>query len=244
MKAFVLAAGLGTRLKPWTDHHPKALAPVCGVPMLQRVVELLLRNGVNDITVNVHHFPQQIVDFIKSNGWEINISDETPELLETGGGLLKAYRYLYNDNDPIIVHNVDILSNADLKSLVQYHRISKADVTLLVSDRDSTRKLIFDRNMRLKGWHNVKDGIFRPDSLTPEQGYKELSFSGIYIVSPSVLEYMKSKGWGGRFSIIDFFLDSLTGLNILGLCQENLELIDIGKPETLARAQSFLNEVQ
>ena len=240
MKGFILAAGLGTRLKPWTLSHPKALVPVAGVPMLKRVVELFHNNKMYDLTINVHHFADQITDFIAQNGWNIKISDETSELLETGGGLLKAAPFLIADSSPILIHNVDIVSNADFRELEKAHIKKNADVTLLMSDRESTRKLIFNHKGRLKGWHSLKDNEFRPSTLLKDITDLELAFSGIYIISPTVLEFMKDKGWSGKFSIIDFLLKSKEELKIYGFKKDNLQMIDIGKPESLTRANELL----
>lgn len=237
MKAFILAAGLGTRLKPWTDSHPKALVPVGGIPMLERVVEKLCSHGMENITVNVHHFADQVRDFISKKGWRLHISDESPLLLETGGALLHASQFLKSDSEPILIHNVDILSNADFKALEQAHHDRNADITLLVSPRESSRKLIFDNQWRLKGWHSLAKDEFRPAGFNPSSSDFELAFSGIYIVSPSVLDFMVKEGWSGRFSIMDLMLDSIHKLRIFGLNQSDLELIDIGKPDALHRAE-------
>lgn len=239
MKGFILAAGLGSRLKPWTDFHPKALVPVGGVPMLERVVGVLNANGITDITVNVHHFANQIRSFIDDKGWKINVSDETDQLLETGGALLHAASFLSNDDSPVLIHNVDILSNADFKALEKAHKDRNADITLLVSCRNSSRRLVFGKDWRLKGWHSIASGEYLPLGFAPDVEDMEIAFSGIYIISPSVLGFMKDAGWTGRFSIIDFLLNSLDRLHIFGFEQKNLDLIDIGKPDSLSRAQDF-----
>lgn len=239
MKGFILAAGLGTRLKPWTDSHPKALVPVRGVPMLERVVGLLNANGIFDLTVNVHHFADQIRRFIDERGWKINISDESELLLETGGGLLHASDFLSYDDSPVLIHNVDILSNADFKALERVHTDRDADITLLVSPRESSRRLIFSYDWRLKGWHSLASDEYRPAGFRFSAGDIEMAFSGIYIVSPSVFEFMRAKGWKGRFPIMDFLLDSVDELRIFGYEQKDLSLIDIGKPDSLDRAQNL-----
>lgn len=238
MKGFILAAGLGTRLKPWTDYHPKALAPVGGVPMLQRVVENMHAVGIRDITVNVFHFADQIIDFISSKSWNINISDERPELLETGGALLHASSYLEGD-EPILVHNADIISNADFSRLEQAHLSSDSLATLLVSDRQSSRRLIFNSDFSLVGWHSIAENRFRPGDFIPAPGQLELAFSGIYVVSPKIFNEMSGRGFTGRFPIMDLFLTSLDTEKIQGYWQHNLELIDIGKPDSLNRANSL-----
>lgn len=239
MKAMILCAGLGTRLKPWTDKHPKALVPVGGIPMLQRVVYRLSEQGFDDVTLNVHHFASEILDFIKKVELpvkKINISDETKELLETGGGILHAEKILSQDPDSFLVHNVDILSNANLKNFYEIHEKSDNMITLLVSDRKSDRKLVFDNKLLLKGWINFKTGQTRPDTLVVGKEDKVLAFSGIYIMSPQVFPIMRKHGFEGAFPIMDLFLSGIPELKIYGVCQEGLEILDIGKPDTLHRA--------
>lgn len=239
MKAMILCAGLGTRLKPWTDKHPKALVPVRGIPMLQRVVDRLSEQGFDDVTLNVHHFASEILDFIKKVELpvkKINISDETKELLETGGGILHAEKILSQDPDSFLVHNVDILSNANLKNVYEIHEKSDNMITLLVSDRKSDRKLVFDNNLLLKGWINFKTGQTRPDTLVVDKEDKVLAFSGIYIMSPQVFPIMRKYGFEGAFPIMDLFLSGIPELKIYGVCQDGLEILDIGKPDTLHRA--------
>lgn len=242
MKAMILCAGLGTRLKPWTDSHPKALVPVAGVPMLKRVAQHLISEGFDEITVNVHHFAGQIREYIRQENIlsGISVSDETEMLLDTGGGILHAQNLLGSDGRPFLVHNVDILSNADLSSLMDEHVKSGADVTLLVSDRISDRKLVFDASMTLKGWVNQKTGQMRPAALCIEDSDLLLSFSGIYVMDPHVFEVMKDNGFADSFTIMDFFLSDIPGLRIRGVDHRGLELIDIGKPDTLHRANLMI----
>lgn len=232
MKAFIPAAGLGTRLKPWTDSHPKALFPVDGIPMLERVITKIHSFGINDITINCHHFSGQIKDFISAKGWQINISDESDELLETGGGLLKAAPFLLGD-EPILVHNADILSNVDFRQLQKAHENFQSEATLLVSDRRSSRKLYFNRENRLHGWGNHTSGEYRPSGFTPGGTDREYAFSGIYIVSPHLIRNMQAHGWHGKFSIMDYFLSTCRTADYKAHCQSDLQLIDIGKPDAL-----------
>lgn len=239
MKAMILCAGLGTRLKPWTLSHPKALVPVKGVPMLKRVMANLSCQGFDEVVVNVHHFASQIVDYIEKENLptrNVMISDESDCLLDTGGGILKAKRFLSADDRPFLVHNVDILSNADLNSLYNTHIASHSDITLLVSDRESSRKLIFDQNMHLKGWMNIASGENKPSDLVINEQDREMAFSGIYVMSPIVFDEMERRGFNGKFPVMDFLLNSIGNLNIIGFCQEGLKLIDIGKPDSLNRA--------
>ncbi|MBD5356603.1 MAG: nucleotidyltransferase family protein [Bacteroides sp.] len=239
MQAMILAAGLGTRLRPWTLSHPKALVPVGGVPMLERVITRLKEQDFKRIIVNVHHFADQVTDFLAANdfGVEIAVSDEREELLDTGGAILNASSLF--SSEPVLIHNVDILSNADLRQLMSKHIESGADSTLLVSHRESSRKLIFDEKYRLRGWHNVKEGIYRPDGFVRQYADKEYAFSGIHVVGSRLIEEMKRSESERKFSIIDFLLSAKDKCNIGGYVQNGLELIDIGKPETLKLADSF-----
>lgn len=240
----ILCAGLGTRLKPWTFEHPKALVPVGGVPMIKRVAERLIGMGFDDLTINVHHFADQIIEYIEEGnieGCNIHISDETECLLDTGGGILFAEQFLAQDSRPFLVHNVDILSDADLKLLYDRHVESVNDVTLLVSDRATDRKLVFDSDMVLKGWINRKSGETRPANLEVEESDKVLAFSGIYVMSPSVFGKMKTAGFNRKFPIMDFFLAGLDDVRIGCVCCPGMTIIDIGKPETLEKAREMLS---
>lgn len=238
-RAFILAAGLGTRLKPWTDRHPKALVKVGGEPMLKKIIERLATAGFDSAVINLHHFPEQIEEFVSSGSMplEIRFSDERECLLETGGGLLKASPLLFSDGcEDILVHNVDILSNADLKLLYDTHLSEKNDVTLLVSNRESSRKLLFDRLGNLSGWKNLKTGELKPSGFIPSDEMVSRAFSGIYMVNRNVIELMHEKGQAGAFPIMDFLLSNINELKIKSLCCDNLKLIDIGKPESLVQA--------
>ena len=241
MKAMILAAGLGTRLKPWTLYHPKALVPVGGVPMLERVIYTLKKQGFKKIVINVHHFGDQIIDFLKQKhfGVEIFVSDERGELLDTGGGILHAVRYLNEDNEPFLIHNVDILSNANLRELVEFHISNKNDATLLVSDRDSSRRLLVGEDMKLRGWHNLSTDEYKPMNVVASATDREYAFSGIHVMSVEMLQVMSDSGFHGAFSIMDFYLKNASRCNFYCKLNENLDLIDIGKPETLELANKF-----
>lgn len=244
MKAMILAAGLGTRLKPWTESHPKALVPVGGVPMLERIIRKLREQGFSEIVVNVHHFASQIVDFLSANdfGVDIKISDESAELLDTGGALLHAMPLLDSESDePFLVHNVDILSNASLKSLIQSNLSSGAGASLLVSLRDSSRRLMFDSNWNLRGWHDIKKDVYRichKESFMMSPDICELAFSGIYVARPSMLRDMQKAGFSGKFGIMDYLLSDTRKEKVEGVYAPDLKLIDIGKPDTLSQANS------
>ena len=237
MNALIFAAGLGTRLKPLTDTMPKAMVPVNGKPLVQILIERLKAIGVTEIVINVHHFAQQIIDFVEANdhfGIDIKFSDETDMLLETGGGLKKAAR-LFSNDQPILVHNVDILSNADLLSLYN----NATTTTLLVSQRQTQRYLLFDDTNRLVGWTNIATGEYKsPYSDIKERPTRGLAFSGIQVFYPSLLPLMDS--WEGKFSIIDFYLSICDKVDIRCCLDPQLQLLDVGKLDTIAKAEAFL----
>ena len=239
----IFAAGIGSRLKAITDTMPKALVPVGGVPMLQRTLLRLKEAGFTDVTINIHHFGQQIIDFLQQNdnfGLDIHISDERDELLDTGGGILKARPFLEGD-EPFLVHNVDILSNIDLRQVYDGHVQSGADATLLVSDRTTTRKLLFDKEMRMQGWLNHSTGEVLPEDFVwmPEQ-HRELAFEGIHVISPTLFKYMgEGTQWQGKFSIIPFYLSVCKQLHLRGYELKDITWFDIGKPETLQKANEY-----
>ena len=238
----IFAAGLGTRLKPLTDHMPKALVPVAGKPMLEHVIGKLKSAGFDEIVINVHHFADQIIDFLKEKdnfGIRIWISDESEELLDTGGGIKKAAPYF---DEPFLVHNADILSNIDLKAMYNYHLTSSNDATLLVSPRKTIRYLLFDEGNRLQGWVNKDTLQTKPEGLVyhPEV-QKEYAFGGIHVISPTLFKYM-GDGWTGKFSIMDFYLRTCHEAQLGGYVKEDLQLIDIGKPDTLAKAEDFIRQ--
>ncbi len=242
MKAMILAAGLGTRLKPWTLEHPKAHVPVDGVPMLERVILKLKSQGFDEIVVNVHHFADQIIDFLAAHdfGVTVNVSDESPCLLDTGGGILHAGEYLAGE--PFLVHNVDILSDADLAGLMHSHLSQGDDVTLLTSGRESSRKLLFNDDGELRGWHNLSSGEYRPAGCENGVDLKEEAFSGIYVMSPSGLVALRSYSeTTGRnvFPIMDFLLTLPDKIKIRRNYSADLKLIDIGKPDTLRQASGL-----
>lgn len=275
----IFAAGLGTRLKPLTDTMPKALVRVGGEPLIKRVIMNLAAAGVDRIVVNVHHFAEQIIDYLKDNdnfGLDIRISDETAGLLETGGGIKKAAP-LFDPADPILIHNVDILSNVDLREFYQVASRSEkgkvkseesecgsekgkveneegrgkneesnccdaVDAVLLVSWRKTKRYLLFNDDMRLVGWTNIETGEVR--SPYPELNPKECrmyAFAGIHALSPRLLKMMDE--FPDRFGIIDFYLKACASHNIKGYVKDDLKLMDIGKLDTLAQAEEFLEEL-
>lgn len=244
MKAMILAAGLGTRLKPLTDTIPKALVEVNGVPMLERVILTLKNQGFNEIVVNVHHFSQMIIEFLKEKKFGVNIliSDESNQLLDTGGGIVKAMPILFKyDRIPVLFHNVDILSNADLGKVINESKSNSKGV-LLVNDRNSSRKLICDQEMNLRGWHDLKNENYRPEGIEREldSNLKELAFSGIYALTYENIDEMRKLMGDVKYSVMDYFLNPSRKVAIKGLEQKDLKLLDIGKPATLSQASELL----
>ncbi len=235
MKALIFAAGKGTRLKPFTDHHPKALAKVNGVPLLERNINYLKGFGINDFVINIHHFGNQIVDFLKQNNnfnCKIEISDESEELLETGGGLIFARKFLDLGEDFLIM-NADILTNIDINAFVEYHKKIKDFVTLAVSDRESSRKLLFNDEMVLRGWLNVQSGEQRLAEFN--KGFKALAFSGVHCINPLIFDKIKRTG---KFSVMEEYLDLMLTEHIHGFVHDSI-LIDVGRPESVIEAEKY-----
>lgn len=257
----IFAAGLGTRLKPLTDHMPKALVRVGEEPLLKRVIFRLRDAGCDRIVVNVHHFASQIEDYLEANdnfGLDIRISDESQALLETGGGIKKA-RLLFDSRYPILIHNVDILSNVDLRQFYSADRRMicqdcgvphvMAAATLLVSWRKTKRYLLFNNQMMLVGWMNIETGEVK--SPWPElkamsieelqKNFHAYAFSGIHTYSPELFPLMDE--WPDRFPIMDFYLKSCRRVAIKGIVKDDLRLMDVGKQETLREAEDFLRSL-
>jgi len=240
MKALIFAAGLGTRLKPLTDTMPKALVPIDGKPLLEHVILKLKAAGFSQLIINVHHFPDQIIDFLKSkNNFDlrIEISDERDKLLDTGGGVKKA-KWFFDDGKPFLVHNVDILSNIDLQSLYQQHLETSPLATLVVSERDTFRYFLFDEEARLKGWINEKTGEVRPENLENTEQFNKLAFSGIQVLSPDVFKLMEH--FPDHFSIVDFYLRNAAQQKIKAYVPHALKMIDVGKLNVLTEAEQFV----
>lgn len=239
----IFAAGLGSRLKPLTDTMPKALVPVAGRPMLEHVILKLKSYGVTEIVINIHHFGEQILDFLKVNddfGLTIHISDERGQLLDTGGGIKKARPFLDTSDEPFIVHNVDILSDVNLKEVYDYHLQNGSVATLLASRRKTSRYLLFDAEKKLCGWLNKDTGASKPEGFHYDESlYQEYAFSGIHVLSPAIFRLLDTPCWEGKFSIMDFYLATCRQADLSGYLIDDLQLIDIGKPETLAKAEEF-----
>jgi NDP-sugar pyrophosphorylase family protein len=260
-QAMILAAGLGTRLKPLTDTMPKALVRVGGCPLITHTVNRLMGFGYDHFVVNVHHFAQDIMDYVRMQdyGKQVQFSDETDKLLETGGGLKKAAP-LFPDESPILIHNVDILDNVDYDWFLRQHQEQEGAV-LLVSRRQTKRYLLFDNAMRLMGWKNIETGEVRSpyqwlrcaeftidDSLQVVPYSSHLlpltsklyafAFSGIHSFSPRLFPLMDR--FPDRFSIIDFYLSVCHRANIVGVVKDNLKVLDVGKLDSLREAESFI----
>ena len=270
-QAMIFAAGLGTRLKPLTDTMPKALVRVGGEPLLKHVVLRLKDAGYTRIIVNVHHFAGQIRDYLREQdnfGIDIRISDETEQLLETGGGIKKAIP-LFADDSPILIHNVDVLDNVDYGWFSRQH-LDNEDAVLLVSRRKTKRYLLFDNAMRLMGWINVETGELKSpfdwirsaeitdvdwdnykltlsnrSNLSPLTSHPSplmdnmFAFSGIHSFSPRLFPLMER--FPDRFPIIDFYLSVCHRSHVMGLVKNDLRMIDVGKLDSLDKAEEFLN---
>lgn len=227
----IFAAGLGTRLNTETSDKPKALVEVGGKTLLQHAIERLINEGVSEIVVNVHHFSELVISFLKETdfGIKIHISDEKEKLLDTGGGLKKAARFL-SGNDPILIYNVDIISDLSLQVLLKEHLKLGALVTLAVRNRDTQRYFKFDKNKQLVGWLNRKTGetkISRPENF---ESAVEMAYSGIHIVQPSIFSLMPE---ADKFSITDFYLELAKTKSIKGYFDDSDLWMDVGKPEQL-----------
>lgn len=237
MRAMIFAAGLGTRLRPLTDTLPKALVPVGGEPLLHRLLVKLRAAGCTHAVVNVHHHAAQVIEFLAGHDYNMrmDISDESNMLLDTGGGLRHAAPFFHGD-EPILVHNVDILSNLPLDSFyASFNPNNMAQV--VVSKRTTSRYLLFDNNGRLAGWHNIKTGETRPAGIDTS-ALHPYAFSGIHIVSPRIFTLMAD--YPDKFSIIDFYLNTIHAEQIAAYIPKEFAMLDVGKTDTLAAADNFV----
>ncbi len=255
MKGMIFAAGMGTRLRPLTDSRPKALVEVAGRPMLDHVITRMVRAGITEIVINVHHLAPMIRSFLEVNsnfGINIRVSDESDRLLDTGGGILKARQWL-DGSEPFVVHNADIMTDIDLRLIEERHAQSQADATLLVAHRDTSRYILFDKHMRMHGWLNRSSGEVIPQGLDTAD-FTSVAFGGIHVLSPSIFPALER--WNNslpaaddstdasgirKFSIIPFYAASAAALRIDGFCPaaDSYRWVDVGRPETLARAESL-----
>jgi NDP-sugar pyrophosphorylase family protein len=239
MKAMILAAGLGTRLKPFTDKHPKALVTVNGKTILQRNIEYLAGFGIKDVIVNVHHFANQIINLIKNKngfGSKITFSDETNEVLETGGGIKKAGWFFEKEKDPFVVMNVDVLTDMNLEEMILQHEKQNPLVTLAVTQRDTSRYFLFDELDHLCGWRNIKTG----DQKMSREAEKitQKAFSGIHIISPKIFTLIKMEG---KFSMVDVYLELAKTQFITAFDHSGSKFIDVGKPESILKAKKLFS---
>lgn len=235
----IFAAGLGTRLKPFTDKHPKALAPVNGKPLLQRNIEYLKGFGIKDIIVNVHHFADQIIDFIENNGQfgiRISVSHEVEEPLETGGGLKKAAWFFEDSKHPFIVCNADILTDLDLRKMYAYHQQKKGLATLAITQRKTSRNFLFNDDHLLVGWENNKTGEQRisRNSIVTYPG----AFTTIHVIEPRMIPLIPQSG---KFSIIDTYLELAKTNDIYVYDHTGDLVVDVGKPESIRKAEELFN---
>ncbi len=238
----LFAAGLGTRLRPLTNTMPKAMVPVANRPLIDIVLRHLIAQGATEVVVNVHHFAEQIIHYVESHTWPIpvRISDESEQLLNTGGGLRHAAPLFSADESPILIHNVDILSNAPLREF--FHQNQQAEATLLVSERTTQRYLLFDDDMSLKGWTNLATGEVRsPFANLPVERLHRYAFSGIHLFSPRLVDAMQS--YPEAFPIMDFYLEQCARHQIKGCLHPNLQLLDVGKLTTLHEAEAFVKKL-
>ena len=257
MKAMIFAAGLGTRLKPLTDTLPKALVPLAGKTLLQWQIEKLKAAGIRDIVVNIHHFPDMIINYLKDNdnfGCNIQVSDERDMLLETGGGLRKAeekFRSLgvqefRSSNEGILICNVDILSNIDIPTLLQAYNPDEMGV-VVVSERETQRYLLFNDENRLCGWTNIATGEVRgpiADYQSPIAN-RQLAFSGMQVLSPRIFDCMDEvvKQKGEKFSLIDLYLSIAQKEILRAYIPENYRMMDVGKIDQISEAESFASSL-
>ena len=241
MKAMIFAAGLGSRFKPWTDNHPKALVLVNGKSLLQRNIEYLQQYGIADVVINVHHFAGQIIEAVEKNkGWgsNVTISDEREQVLETGGGLLKA-RPLLEGNEPFLTLNVDILTDLDLNKLLAFHRQHQPLISFGVTNRITSRYFLFDKNDRLCGWRNVKTGEEKgPHLLNTDKAGSliQKAYSCVVVFQP---DFFSLVGQQGKFSLTEPYLDLAKDHLILGYDHTGDKLVDVGKPESVAVAEAL-----
>lgn len=240
MKAIIFAAGLGTRLKPITNNCPKALVELNGKPLLYYAIRKLISAGVNEIVVNIHHFGQQIIEYINQNSFEVpvHISDETDQLLDTGGGLLKA-QHLLKGNEPIIAYNVDIITSVNLNEVINWHINKNALVTLVVRKRDTNRYLMFNPNMKLTGWQNTSNGEYKISDIDFDIS-SPYAFSGIQVISPAIFDLITEKG---KFSVTDLYLRLAQKHTIFGFNDSSDFWIDLGKPGQLAVADKYIQKL-
>jgi NDP-sugar pyrophosphorylase family protein len=243
MRAMIFAAGLGTRLRPLTNNCPKALVEVGGISLLEINIRRLIKFGVTDIIINVHHFADQIEAFIAAkNAFGINISfsDEREKLLDTGGGLKKAAWFFQKSKEPFFVCNADVLSTIDLQMLMNYHLSQKAIATYAVRQRETSRYMLHDDKMQLFGWANVKTGDIKIGRTAQQMKLKMYAFSTYQVLEPKIFKYMPDSD---VFSMIDLYLEVARKQSVLGWLHQNDVWIDVGKPQAIEEAAQYLNQL-
>lgn len=255
MKAMIFAAGVGSRLRPFTDSHPKALVEVGGVPMLHRVIDRVAAAGAEEVVVNVHHFADQIKEYVAHHdfGVGVSISDESDRLLDTAGGLLRAAALIGEECTELLVHNADVLTDASLGEMLAAHRTSGADATLLCRRGGSSRALYFDAAGTMHGWGNSSTGETRPAALCTDSLHP-LAFGGVHIINfsrvlPMLRRWMEEvAGEPGRIvkaSITPFYADSCSGMVYRSyLPAGQFSWYDVGRPETLAAARAAVGAIR
>jgi NDP-sugar pyrophosphorylase family protein len=238
VKALLFAAGLGTRLQEYTKNTPKALVKLAGKPLLQHAVEHLKAFGITDMTINVFHFADQVISFVRENdsfGVNIHISDERDQLLDTGGGLKKAGIFL-KGNEPILIYNVDVISNLNLNELLKYHQEQKALATLVVRSRQTSRYLMFDDQMQMTGWKNFSTGETIVSRNSTFDNSRPFAFSGIHLIEPELLDLITEEG---KFPIMDLYIRLAKHQPIKAFIDQSELWMDLGKPEQLKAADDL-----
>lgn len=250
--AMIFAAGLGTRLKPYTDHCPKAMVEVAGRPMIAHQLLKLHKTGFSRVVINVHHYAEQVIDYVTANngfGLDVAFSDERGKLLDTGGGIRKALP-LFDTDSPVLIHNVDIFSNIDLKVLYAAHKENGADASLLVSQRETSRYFVFDSSSHLLAWKNMQTGEVRTTNESMQSILEQLkgddehfclrAFTGIHIISPNLFPLLAQQD--EVFSITNFYWQQALKLNICSIeAPEGFRWVDAGKPEMLPVAAEIVH---
>ncbi|HVE61248.1 MAG TPA: sugar phosphate nucleotidyltransferase [Chitinophagaceae bacterium] len=239
MGAMIFAAGLGTRFKPWTDKHPTALAIVNGKPLLLHAIQYLQKYGIRKVVVNVHHFANQIIDAIKkNNGWgsEIIISNEEDEVLETGGGLLKARKLLQSQR--FITVNVDILTDLNIEKFFDHHQQTGAFISLAIAERKTSRFLLFNEHNRLCGWRNIRGDEIIEKITMPASSYIQKAYSGMAIFEPGIFDHITMTG---KFSVIDIYLQLAQSKIISGYDHTGDKWVDVGRPESVLMAEKLFS---
>ncbi|MBE9468880.1 MAG: nucleotidyltransferase family protein [Bacteroidetes bacterium] len=241
MKAMIFAAGFGTRLQPLTNNKPKALVEINGTTLLEIVINRLKFFGFNDIIINVHHFSDMIIDFLKKNNnfnTNITISDESGAILDTGGGLKKA-SWFFNDNKAFLVHNVDVISDINLSEMYNKHIKSDAIATLAVRNRNSSRYFLFDEDKSLCAWKNTKTNEIK---IAKETNFKltPFAFSGIHVINPEIFKQINEKG---KFSIVDVYLKLAATNKIMAFNHDKSLWFDVGDRNKLLEASKCINQI-